>query len=157
MIMKIGIIVHSHTGNTYSVAERLKERLMVTGHSLALERVRAFNDEQAKAGSIRLKEVPGISGYDALVFAAPVQGFSLSSVMKAYLTQVPTLKNKKVACFVTEFFPYPWMGGNRAILQMKSLCESKGAEICGTGVINWSSSQRNSMIAQLIERLSSSF
>ncbi len=31
--MKIGIIVHSHTGNTLSVAQKIKERLVSGGHS----------------------------------------------------------------------------------------------------------------------------
>jgi len=37
--MKIGIIVYSQTGNTLSVAEKLKEKLAVAGHSAEIEQV----------------------------------------------------------------------------------------------------------------------
>lgn len=155
--MKIGIIVHSHTGNTYSVAEKLKDRLSAAGHSVTLEKVTALNDDQMNPNKIQLKGIPDINTYDALIFGAPVRGFSLSAVMKAYLTNAESLKNKKTACFVTEGFPFPWMGGNRAIAQMKDICSSKGCEVCGTGVINWSNKKRNSMIAETVDRFSCLF
>ncbi|MDF2592532.1 MAG: hypothetical protein K0S75_1998, partial [Clostridia bacterium] len=37
--MKIGIIVYSHTGNTFSVAQRLEEKLTAEGHSVKIEKV----------------------------------------------------------------------------------------------------------------------
>ena len=150
--MKIGIIVHSNTGNTYSVAEKLKEKLSAAGHSVTLQRVTAFNDQQQDVNKIQLKDIPDISTYDALIFGAPVRGFSLSAVMKAYLANAKYLKNKKTACFVTEGFPFPWMGGNRAVSQMKDACNSKGCEVCGTGVINWSNKKRNNMIAETVDK-----
>jgi hypothetical protein len=73
--------------------------------------------------------------------------------MIGYLTQVASLQSKKVACLVTQFFPYPWMGGNRAINQMKKICESKGAVVFGSEVINWSSSRRNLKIIEAVDRL----
>ena len=43
--MKIGILVHSKTGNTYSVAEKLEERLLKEGHLVTFEKVIAENDK----------------------------------------------------------------------------------------------------------------
>lgn len=37
--MKIGIILHSQTGNTLSVANKLKEKLISLGHTVNLEQV----------------------------------------------------------------------------------------------------------------------
>jgi len=77
--------------------------------------------------------------------------------MTRYLEQIGSLQDKKVACLVTEAFPYPWMGGNRAIRQMKRICESKGAAVCGSGIVNWMKSRRDQQIAEVVDRLSRLF
>jgi len=151
--MKVGIIVHSHTGNTLTVAKRLKEELLAIGHSVDIEQVAAMNEDPSKSGNIQLKTIPDTGIYDVLFFGAPVRGFSLSPVMKAYLLQLPSLKEKKVGCFVTQFFPYRWMGGNRTIKQMKEACESKGVNVFETGIVNWSRKERERKITDVIERL----
>jgi flavodoxin len=158
--MKIGIIVHSQTGNTYSVIQKLKEKLLRAGHSVNVERLETVGGEKTNVKdvtSIQLKTKPDISSYDRLIFAGPVQGASISPVLAAYLNQIASLQNKKVICLVTEFFPYPWMGGNRAISQMKNICESKGASIMGTGIVNWMGIQREKRIEEVVERLSRLF
>jgi flavodoxin len=152
--MKIGIIVHSHTGNTLSVAERLKEKLVSAGHWVKLERVTAINEDPSAAGKIQLKENPDTSGYDILIFGAPVRAFSLSPVMKAYLSQLPSLQGKKVSGFVTQQLKYPWMGGNRAITTLKKICAVKSAEMLDTGIVNWSHKEREKRIVEVLEKLS---
>lgn len=155
--MNIGIIVHSETGNTNSVALKLKEKLSLTGHSVELVQLSVVGPYKPGAKDIKLEKIPDIKRYDGVVFAAPVWGFALSAVMKTYLTQLAPLPNKKVACFVTQLFPYAWMGGKQAIGQMQQICKSKGVEICGTGVVNWKSSHREEKITEVVERLSSLF
>lgn len=155
--MNIGIIVYSQTGNTYSVAQRLQERLLKNGHSVNLERVETVDEKQTDPSKIRLKNLPEVGGHDALVFAGPVWAFSLSAVMSIYLRQLSTLGGKKIACFVTMAFPYAWLGGNRAIAKMKKICESKGGKVSGTGIINWMNKRREEQIAGLVENLSGLF
>ncbi|HYF83661.1 MAG TPA: flavodoxin domain-containing protein [Clostridia bacterium] len=152
--MKIGIIVHSKTGNTLSVAQELKEKLLKDGHSVNLEKLTAVNDDQTEAGKIQLKSIPDITEYDALIFGAPVRGFSLSPVMTAYLIQLSSLSNKKAACFLTQFFPFPSMGGNHAMEQMKGLCNYKDIRVCETGIVNWSNIHRRKKISDVIESFS---
>lgn len=152
--MKIGIIVHSKTGNTFSVAQRLEEKLLAAGHSIKIEKVAAVNDDEMSASKIQLQGVPDISSYDVLIFGAPVRGFSLSAVMTAYLSQTMTLVGKNVYCYVTQFFPHPAMGGNRAMEQMKKICELKGVKVNGTGIVNWSSLRREKMIKDIVEKVS---
>jgi flavodoxin len=151
--MKIGIIVYSRTGNTLSVAEKLKGELTAAGHSAILEKVKAVNEDPS-AKSIQLKTIPDTSAYDVLIFGAPVQAFSLSAIMKAYLSQLSSLKGKKVCCFVTQHFPYSWMGGNHSIKQMRKICQDKEGKIFETGIVNWSHKERESRITQVIEKLS---
>ena len=116
--MNIGIIVHSHTGNTLSVAEKLKDRFLAEGHLVTLEQVTAVNEDPAAAANVELKTIPDIAGYDVLILGSPVRAFSLSPVMLLYLNQLPLLQGKKISCFVTQQLPFAWMGGNRSIKQM---------------------------------------
>ena len=152
--MKVGIIVHSHTGNTLSVAEKLKDALTAKSHTVTLERVNAVNEDPSAQGPVELKDIPEVGSYDALIFGAPVRAFSLTPTMKAYLAQISALKGKKVGCFTTQHFPFAWMGGNKAISQMKSACEAKGAVLFSTGVVNWSSKKREEKIANVLKNLS---
>lgn len=109
--MKIGIIVHSQTGNTLSVANKLREQFLAAGHTVSVERVTALNDRESNVNSIVLTCAPKLDGFDILVFGAPVRGYKLSPVIHAYLLQLPSLKGKVISGFVTQFFPTPTMGG----------------------------------------------
>lgn len=154
LIMKIGIIVHSQTGHTFSVAQKLQEKLAAAGHSVNIERITPVDSKQMDPKKIQIEKLPDLSPYDALVLAAPVQAFSVSPVMKAYLGQLPSLSNKKVACFVTKALPFNWTGGNKAISIMKKGCESRGGKVIETGIIKWSGGDREKRIADVVEKLS---
>ena len=153
--MRIGIFVHSQTGNTYGVALKLKEQLTTNGHTVDLERLN-IPDAVQPGTAVTFAALPDFQKYDALVFGAPVQGFSLSPGMTSFLQQVGPIQNKKAACLMTQHFPYPWMGGNRAIGQMKTLCESKGATPCATAIVNWKNKRREQQIANGIARICAS-
>ena len=155
--MKIGIIIYSQTGNTFSVAQKLQKKLITEGHLVDLEKIKVVGKVTPRVKNIKFENLPDAGQYDALVFGSPVQAFSLSSPMSAYLAQVTSLEGKKVALLATQQFPYPWMGGNRTIGQMKKLCESKGAFVTGSGIINWSKSNREQRIVEVIDKLSKLF
>ena len=154
--MNIGMIVYSQTGNTWSVAQKLEEKLSAAGHAVTLERIEVTGEvEPGKPVHFVTQPDPG--PYDAVVFCSPVMAFSLSPVMNAYLKEVAPLEGKQVACLITEAFPYPWLGGNRAVRQVKRLCKAKGAAICGSGVVNWMKKQREQQIVEVTDRLSKVF
>lgn len=155
--MNIGIIIYSQTGNTSSVALKLKEKLSAVGHSVGIERIEISGELGPRATNFQLKTKPDVDKYDALVFGAPVQAFSLSPAMKSYLSQIASLKSKKVACFVTKHLPFYWTGGNQAINKMKKICESKDGKVCGSGMVIWSSARRDQKITEVIDRLSRLF
>lgn len=156
-IMNIGIILYSETGNTYSVSQKLKEKLVTSGHSVNIERLKVVGKVHPSTKDVKFETLPNIEPYDALVFGSPVQAFSLSSAMTSYLSQLKPLKDKKVAFLVTQYFPFPWLGGNHAIGQMKKICESKGAISRGTAIINWSKPSREKQITEMVEKLSKLF
>ncbi|MCD1294071.1 flavodoxin [Methanocella sp. CWC-04] len=155
--MKIGIIVHSQTGNTFTVAQKLQDKLSTAGHSVNIERIAPAGGEQRDAKNIRFDKLPDLSAYDALVLGAPVQAFSVSPVMAAYLKQLPSLQGKKIACFVTKGLPFYWTGGNRAISQMKKACESRGGTVGATGIVIWKKTGVEKNIEDVVEKLSGSF
>lgn len=149
--MNIGIIVHSQTGNTLSVSEKIKSALREQGHRVTIEKLAVIGSYEQSYETIHFESYPNIEQYDALIIASLVQAFNLSPFMKKYLNEIDTLEGKKVSCFVTEYFPYPWMGGNNAIRKMVEICKAKKAEVLHTSVINWSSKKRDEQIEQLVQ------
>ncbi|MCP4539371.1 MAG: flavodoxin family protein [Chloroflexi bacterium] len=155
--MNIGIIVFSQTGNTYSVAQRLEEKLVQAGHSANIERVEIEGELGSAAADFRIKTRPEVNAYDAIVFGTPVMAFGLSPVMKRYLPQISSLQGKKVACFITKQLPFYWTGGRQAVGKIKKICQSKNGTICGSGIVIWSSGSREEMIVDVVDGLSGLF
>lgn len=149
--MKIGIIVYSKTGNTLSVAERIREALTENGLSVTLERFSAETLPQSNTPT-RLTATPDPNGYDALILGAPVQAFSLDPAMPMYLAQVGAIKPVPTLCFVTQHFKKPWLGGTHALKQLLALLQKKGVSAESMGVVNWSSEKREEQIAQIAQR-----
>jgi flavodoxin len=150
--VNVGIIVFSRTGNTLSVAERVRDACLARGHAAAIERVLPENEDPRARQPVRLKGAPDPSRFDCVIFAGPVEAFSLSPVIKAYMQKLPAIAGKRVGCFVTQQFPKPWLGGNHAIRQMRALCASKGAEVLETGIVHWGSKSREEQIAGIASR-----
>lgn len=154
-MMYIGILVHSETGHTLSVAQRIEKKLTEKGHTCRIEQVSAVGETSKSQGQvqmpIRFDAPPDAAPYDALILGAPVWGFSLSKVMEAYVAQASGLSGKKVGCFVTQQFPSPFFGGNHSIRQLKNACLEKGAGVYASGGVNWSNSRREDQINSLAE------
>ena len=151
--MKIGVIVYSQTGNTLKVAQALQSSLTDAGHETALLRVTVAPTDPKDMASPVLVDKPDPSGFDMLYFGAPVQAFSLAMAMKAYLAQMPGLNGKRVACFMTQHFPYRWMGGTNALRQFEAALKAKNASTSVCGVIHWSRKDRDAQVAQLLRTL----
>lgn len=151
--MKIGIIVYSHTGNTLSVAQKLEQALINAGHTVNIERVEPVNDDMKSSAPIELKSAPDINLYDVIIFASPVQAFTLARVMNLYMSGLPSLTGKKTYCFVTQHLKKTWLGGKKAVKRITEACNAKGADVISSGIISWSSSTREQQIDDLVNRL----
>lgn len=154
--MKIGIVVHSQTENTYSVAQKLQEKLSAAGNEVEIQRVNMVGGNKPQGKDIQIENPPEIDEYDALIFGAPVHAFSLAPAMKVYMEQIPSVQDKKIALFVTKGLRFDWTGGTRAIGQMKKICQSKGGIIMGTGIVVWNK-QKDKKIAEVVAKFSSLF
>ncbi len=147
--MNVGIILFSKTGNTEYFGLKLKERLESINKRVTLKKIELTKDSKLESGMFEFEKRPKIKSFDIVIFGSPVHGFSLSIVMVKYIEEL-CLSGKKVICFVTQHFPYAWMGGNRAIKQMKNLCNEKGATIIESGIINWSRKNREENIEKTV-------
>ena len=147
--MKVGIIVYSKTGNTMQVAERIRAALVEAGLQAEVQRFSAETENAQSNTPVRLTAQPDPIGYDAVIFGAPVQAFSLDPAMAMYLKQIGALKNVPTLCFVTQHFKKAWLGGNRAMKQLLMQLQEKGVAATAMGVVNWSSDQREAQIEMI--------
>lgn len=153
--MNIGIIVHSQTGNTYSVGEKIEEKLRADGHNVSLIRIQTKDAANKNQKDIQLDCMPEVKDYDALVFGGWIQAFNLYPGVSMYLNQLPSLSDKKVTCFLTQHFRYKWMGGMNGLSKMEKILSSKGATVLAANIINWSDeNKRPKQIGELVENIS---
>ena len=138
-----------------SVGEKVKQQIELKGKTTALERI-YIEGLDKNPQLIKNAELPDIEKFDLIVFGAPVWAFSLSPAMIELLKRTKSLENKKLLLFVTQTFPFKWMGGNRALKQLTSLCTAKGGKVAETGIVNWSSRKREKMIREIAERFGKS-
>ena len=151
--MKTGIIIHSNTGNTKSVAERIKEKLITGGDSAEIIRLRIAGEYKPGDLNVRLENMPDISPFDRLIIGSPVNAFSLAMPMKLFLKEIGDLSGRKIDCYVTMFFPFKWMGGYNAISLMKKICQNNNGMVTSSTIINWSSKNRENMIKEFISKI----
>jgi len=153
--MKIGIVIFSQTGNTLCVAEKLKERFIEEGYDTDLKRIDQIDINNKDPKKINIKDMPDISIYDLLIFASPVQAFTLAAVFKEYLQKLNSIEGKNVLCYVTKGLPTHGFGGNKSISIMEKIIKSKGAAIKKSDIICWKKEEeRNMQISTLIDTFS---
>ena len=155
--MKIGMIIHSMTGNTSHVAERIKNRLEDDGHQVSLEKLFIVVGEDLKEDKIENIEFEplsiDISQVDMLIIGCPVRGFSASPPIKAFLAKTEDLRQKDIMVFVTHAFPYSWMGGKTAIKQLRKIFGEMGTSVVHCGIIDWKNARREQQIEDLVDSM----
>lgn len=149
--MNIGIIVYSKTGNTLSVAERIKDVLVKMDNRVKLERFSVETEGSHPNKIVHLLSMPDPAGYDLLIFGAPVQAFSLDPAMKQYLHELDKFSTVPTGFFITQQLPKAWMGGNQASRQLTALLQEKGVTATNMGIVNWSTAKKEKQISQIVE------
>jgi len=149
--MKIGMIVYSESGNTLSVVKKLEKKLVKNKFNVIIDRIE-LTEKYNPNKPFRFKNIPDIRGYDVLVLGSPVEAFSLSRVAKKYLSGIKSFEKRKVYLLVTQYFPYPWLGGNNAIRIMKKEVEAKDGEVMDAGIINWTKKKRYLLEDKLVDK-----
>lgn len=127
--MKVGIIIHSQTGNTASLSSGIAEALRKEGFSAEVQLLRPAGIVKPSSKNIEFRREIDLSSYDTILFGCPVWAFSASNVMIAFLNKIEALKNKKVLPFVTHGLPFKFMGANQAIGRISSLLDMMMADV----------------------------
>ena len=151
--MKIGMIICSYSGHTLSVAEKIKTALIHQGNEVTLVKLAASNEDPKSKEPVRLLSIPDLSSYDVVIFGAPIFGAQLAPVMREYLTRLSPLHAKKAGCFITQHFPWKWMGASSSVQKITKATEQHGATVLATGIVQWSSKKREDQINQLVESM----
>lgn len=137
--MKTIIIVHSSTGTTLNFAEDISDQLKKEKHDVKL--VHLQTDPVIKGGSvpktasIKFVNLPDIKDYELILLGGPVWGFSASPIAIAALEKLGNLSEKNFLPFVTMGFPFPAMGGNRAISMMSDKAKELGATVLSGKIV----------------------
>ncbi len=148
--MKIGVIYYSETKHTEQVCLGLKDALVLQGHDVTIEEVKVFDIKTDK----QIAFAPSINGYDLIVFATPVQGFSLPIPMQSYLKSLNLPQKQKIEILITQYFKIAWLGANHTIRQMLDILKPAQPDLCNTAIVHWSSKRRSDQIVNAIKRLS---
>jgi NAD(P)H dehydrogenase (quinone) len=153
--MKTAVVVFSQTGNTKSVAEKLKTKLEAEGHEVKIEDIIPKGETHPGIKNIEFERAPQLKEYEGLIFASPVQAFSAASAMRFYLAQLEdgALEGKKTACLLTKHLPGKWTGGTRAVRQIGRLLRTKGSQLSHSEIIVWSGKKREEKIWEALENL----
>ena len=156
--MKTGIIVYSQTGNTLKVCEKIKSGLEEAGHSVAIERVEiAETGSSSHSSGVTFTSKPDPLEYEALIFASPVQAFSLAIPMQKYMETIKGLEGRKAAFLTTKGLPFKWTGANHALSQLKNLAVGAGAGIINKGIVVWPARDAEAGAAAAVEELKKLF
>jgi len=131
--MKIVIIVHSQSGTTLQFAEQISAKLKEKKHDVELTHLQT--DPVIKSGSVRktapfkFTNLPDIKDYELILLGGPVWAFSASPIAITALEKLGNLSEKKFLPFVTMGFPFPGMGGKKAIAMMSNKAKEAGANV----------------------------
>lgn len=155
--MKICILVNSMTGNTLSIAEKLKVKLEENKHLVNIEKIEPIGGEninETDISKINFENIINPNDYELIIIGSPVRGFSITFTLKSYLDKIESFNNIKTLLFVTHALPFAWLGGKQAIKQIQNICEKKNANILNTAIIDWKNKKREEQIESLVNDFS---
>jgi flavodoxin len=135
--MKIGIFVHSQSGNTAKFGLAVTHTLREKGHDVSIELLRPLGKVHPRVKHVDFRTLPDPSEYEIVIFGGPIWAFSASPVLVSLLKQLTTLKGKKTLCFTTSGFPTAISGAKRGISRLSELCEGLGATVLPGVALFW--------------------
>ena len=135
--MKIGIFVHSQSGNTAKVGLALTHALRESGHDVSVELLRTVGKVHPRMRHVEFRTIPDMTDFEVVMFGGPIWAFNASPVLVSLLKQTETLKGKKALCFTTSGFPTAFSGAKRAIAALNGQLEGLGATVLPGTALSW--------------------
>lgn len=154
--MHIGIIIHSQSGHTASLAKSIAGKFRQNGHEADV--VLLLTSGLAKPGSRRftISNAPNnteIARFDAVLFGGPVWGFRASPVITRYIASLGRLQGKKTMSFVTMCLPLKSLGASRAISRMNRLLETVGGTVVPGEALRYFFGFRQQALASALDQI----
>jgi NAD(P)H dehydrogenase (quinone) len=154
--MHLGIIIHSQSGHTATVAKAIAEKFRQNGHEVDIKLL--MTTGMAKPGSKKFSicnapEQEEIDGYEAILFGGPVWAFRSSPVIQDFLTWLKKLNGKKVLSFVTHGLPSKSFGATRAIAAMNGELEASGGTVLQGEMLHYFFGINRKKLAEALERI----
>ena len=147
--MNIQFIVHSKSGNSLQVADSMKSVVNSSEHSVVFTHVQASNEQEIDLSKVVINAIPDSSASDLIVMGGPVRGFAASPALLKAINTLSKIQDKKFILFTTEFFPFDWMGGKRAMDMLEKAIVARGGTIVNKSIIHWNRNDRKRMIEAL--------
>lgn len=92
--MSAAIVYYSETGNTHSVVQMTLKRLTTRGVRPDIFRLKPLVKLNPGMKDAEFECLPDLSSYESILFASPVQAFSLAPAMSIYLAKSGPLKDR---------------------------------------------------------------
>jgi len=135
--MKIGIFVHSQSGNTAKLGLAVTHALREKGHDVSIELLRPVGKVGLWTRNVNFRTMPEPEEYDVLLFGGPNWAFGTSPLIVSLLKQLSSLKGKKTLFFLTSLLPDSLSGAKRGIARVNDLCEGLGATVLPAISVVW--------------------
>jgi flavorubredoxin len=135
--MRIGVFVHSHTGNTARLGLAITHTLREKGKDVSVELLRPVGKVNPGTRRVEFKNFPDVTVFDILLFGGPIWAFNASPVITSALKQLTSLKGKKTLFFLTSGLPSPLSGCNRAQKIIRDMFEQLGASVLEGESLFW--------------------
>lgn len=131
--MKVCIVVHSKTGNTFEYAKVIESKLKEKKHVVELVRLDIdppdWQGRPKDGKEFSINNLPDCSGYDIVMIGSPVWGASATPVIMKAVAEMKGLSGKKVMPFTTQAFAFSFLGGNRTMGMISKEAQKKGATV----------------------------
>jgi NAD(P)H dehydrogenase (quinone) len=127
--IKIGIFVHSQSGNTAKLGLAVTKALRGKGHDVSVELLRPVGKVNPWSRSVTFRTMPEMEEFDIVLFGGPNWAFGSSPVIVSLLKQLSTLKGKKTLFFITSLLPDSFSGAKRGIARVNELSDGLGATV----------------------------
>lgn len=153
--MKIGFIVHSQSGNTLSVAQKVIDQLKAQGHDVMLTHIKDEDVNVSMQHPERFITVVDevTSNVDVLFIGGWVQAFSLCRGLNFAIQHHFNIQSKETHLFLTHHFPFEWMGGTNAMKQLTKHVIAKEHQVKTTKIFNWSRKNNQQLIEQWVDSM----
>jgi len=137
--MKAAVVFYSETGNTKLLAEEIKKALEKRGVETLFSQVESnvpARDHMQTLEALEIKNLPSVADCDIVFAGGPVMGFRANGATMKCISEMKSLKGKKFVPFVTQYFPFSFMGGSNSVRMMSNEAKRMGAEVMPGIIIN---------------------